>query len=282
MRCCRSTGSGMRVAMPARLRSVALWQVAHGAFAVEVGLAGLGIADDDVADREQRRAAHGVVDALAQEVAPEPTTSSSVNEALGFWLCVGWPAFRNGPSDAARHGGAAVEIHDLGPDDVRTGVRPSRLRAVAVDAVARPQRAAAIVRRLVDDRRSRDLRHRRRRRRRRAAAALAGARRRGRRPAPAPRSGPRHTTRAAIPSEIFLKHSRYRIGAPPNRVMLNSHHRDGLAPGRRAPVHQEPRHRAPHLQPARRGRGHRARLRAAAARSAPSSRPSESPASAVP
>ena len=86
------------------------------------------------------------------------------------------------PEDAARHGGAAIEIHHFRPDDVGTGVRTSRLRAMAVDAVARPQRPPTIVRRLIDDRRPRDLRHGGRLRRRRAAPRPAPGqhRRRGR------------------------------------------------------------------------------------------------------
>ncbi len=126
------------------------------AFLVEVLLASLRIADDDIAHGEDRGAAHRVVDALPQEV--RQRQDFLVGERRARLLALRrMPGLQERAENAARLLGGAIEVDGLRSDDVGACVGSSCLRAMAIDTVAGPQRASAIVRGLIDDRRAGDL-----------------------------------------------------------------------------------------------------------------------------
>jgi hypothetical protein len=86
----------MRVAMPARLRSVAVWHVAQPPSPLKYASPACGLPttmSPTVNSGEPRI----VSLTRCRRKFASATTSSSVNDALGFWLWVGWPAFRKGP-----------------------------------------------------------------------------------------------------------------------------------------------------------------------------------------
>src|SRR4029450_6015233 len=102
------------------------------AFAVEVGVASLGIANHDVADGEDGRPAHVVVDALPQEIRERDDLLLRERRArlLALRRMTG---LQERTEHAARLLGGPVEVHGLRPDDVGARVRSPGLRAMTVD-----------------------------------------------------------------------------------------------------------------------------------------------------
>lgn len=96
MRCWMSTGAGIRVPMPARLRVVAVWQDAHLPAPLKYA---------SPAARLPTRMSPTVKTADPRIVSftrcrrecASPTISWSVKVTLALPLCVACPAFRNGP-----------------------------------------------------------------------------------------------------------------------------------------------------------------------------------------